>query len=494
MTESAQIGADVLRVAIAQIAPVWLDRAQTIRKVADWCEQAAAADCQLVVFGEALIPGYPFWLERTGGAEFDSPWQKTLHAHYLREAVQIERGDLEPICEVARRSQLSVMCGCVERPGDRGGHSLYCTLVYIDASGAVQSAHRKLMPTHEERLTWAPGDGHGLGVHELGPFKLGGLNCWENWMPLARAALYGFGEDLHVAVWPGARRNTEPITPFIAREGRSYVVSASALMRQADVGDQVPHAKQIRVAFEPTVADGGSCVASPTGDWLIAPVTDEETLIVCDLDHAQVRAERQNFDPAGHYARPDVLRMEINRWRQNASIDMQAPQHVSPAPEIAESVGRRVTSMPRLHELTDPGKLVVTLALEASRELQQLEVLPEHFLMALLLEGAGVAAGALGCLGLGYERLYAAIRASERLSVASAGAPFEPSFSEACHQVVSRAVMEAQSHGHRFASTEHLLLALCRVDDARLDALLEPFDLSRDMIRSEVATILRHGI
>jgi nitrilase len=209
------------------------------------------------------------------------------------------------------------MLGCIERPADRGGHSVYASLVYIDAQGAIQSVHRKLMPTYEERLTWAAGDGHGLRTHRLGPFIVGGLNCWENWLPLARAALYGQGEDLHVAVWPGSVGNTKDITRFMALEGRSYVLSVSGLMRVTDIPADTPHRSIIAAGSSEILAGGGSCIAGPDGEWVVAPVANEERLIVATLDHRRVREERQNFDPAGHYARPDVLQLRVNRQRQS---------------------------------------------------------------------------------------------------------------------------------------------------------------------------------
>jgi len=310
-------GADTLTVGLAQIAPVWLNREQTLAKIIEYVHTAAKADCNLVAFGEGLLPGYPFWIEPTGGAAFNSPMQKEIHAHYLANAVQIEAGHLEPLCEVARQHHLAIMLGIIERPEDRGGHSVYASLVYIDPHGAIQSVHRKLMPTYEERLTWAIGDGHGLRTHRLGPFIVGGLNCWENWLPLARAALYGQGEDLHVAVWPGSTRNTEDITRFIARESRSYVLSVSGLMRAADIPADTPHRAAITAGSGDTFADGGSCIAGPDGEWIVAPVVDEEQLIVATLDYGRVREERQNFDPAGHYSRPDVLQLTVNRQRQS---------------------------------------------------------------------------------------------------------------------------------------------------------------------------------
>ena len=243
--------------------------------------------------------------------------QKEIHAHYMQNAVQIEAGHLNGLFEAAAEHQIAVVLGCIERAADRGGHSLYAALVYIDAGGVIGSVHRKLMPTYEERLTWAPGDGHGLQVHTLGPFTVGGLNCWENWMPLARAALYGQGEDLHIAIWPGGLHNTQDITRFIALEARSYVVSASGLMRPSDFPPETPHLEAILDNCSDILANGGSCIAGPDGAWIVKPVVDEEKLIVAVLDHSTVLQERQNFDPAGHYARPDVTLLTVNRQRQN---------------------------------------------------------------------------------------------------------------------------------------------------------------------------------
>lgn len=306
-----------LRIAGAQIAPIWLDRAATIAKVVLYVERAAAEGAQLVAFGEALIPGYPFWIEWTDGARFDSPVQKALHAHYLDQAVQIESGHLNPVCEAARACGVTVIVGCIERPADRGGHSVYASLVYIAADGRITHVHRKLMPTYEERLSWAPGDGHGLRTQALGAFTVGALNCWENWLPLARAALYAQGEDLHVALWPGSVRNTESITRFIARESRSYVLSVSGLLRRSDIPATLPHADLLMERMPEVLAEGGTCIAAPDGSWVVEPVAHSEQLILATCEHHLVREARQNFDVMGHYGRPDVLQLTVNRERQS---------------------------------------------------------------------------------------------------------------------------------------------------------------------------------
>jgi len=315
---------EVLTVGLAQIAPVWLDRDATLQKVVSWIERAAEAGCGLVVFGEAIVPGYPFWVGLTDGARFDSALQKRLYAHYLEQAVVVERGDLAAVQAAAEAHGIHVMLGAMTAPSDRGGHSVYCTLIHVTADGKIPTEHRKLVPTFEERLVWAPGDGHGLDVHTLGGFRLGGLNCWENWLPLARMALYGQGEDLHVALWPGCQRNTDGLTQVLAQEGRSYVISVSGLMRAGDVPERLLGEFPELAACQVGLADGGSCIAAPDGTWVVPPVVGEERLITATLDPAFVRRERLTLDVSGHYSRPDVLRLSVDRTR-HACVEDRAP-------------------------------------------------------------------------------------------------------------------------------------------------------------------------
>ncbi|WP_400070718.1 carbon-nitrogen hydrolase family protein [Zobellia russellii] len=306
-----------LRVALAQISPVWLDKAATLKKIEATLREAANEKAELVVFGEALLPGYPFWLALTDGAAWDTKVNKELHAHYARNSVQIELGELASVCLLAKEHKIAVYLGIIERAQNRGGHSLYCSLVYIDATGEIKSVHRKLQPTYDERLTWAPGDGNGLQVHPLKQFTVGGLNCWENWMPLPRTALYGQGENLHIAVWPGSDLNTKDITRFIARESRSFVISVSSLMKKSDFPETTPHLQEILKKAPEVMANGGSCIAGPDGEWLLEPVLDREGLLYHDLDFNRVYEERQNFDPVGHYSRPDITKLSVNRERQS---------------------------------------------------------------------------------------------------------------------------------------------------------------------------------
>ena len=306
-----------LKIAMAQIAPVWLDKQATLNKVKKAIIDASQQNVELIVFGEGLIPGYPFWLALTGGAEWNKKINKELHAHYLSNAITIEAGDLKSVCQLAKVHKMAIYLGIIEKPQDRGGHSVYASLVYINQSGEIKSVHRKLQPTHDERLTWSPGDGHGLQVHPLKKFTVGGLNCWENWMPLPRTALYGLGENLHIAVWPGSDHNTKDITRFIARESRSFVISVSCLMTKSDFPSDIPHYEKIIKDAPKVLANGGSCIASPDGEWLVAPIVNKEGLIIETLDFNRVLEERQNFDCVGHYSRPDVTKLHVNRERQS---------------------------------------------------------------------------------------------------------------------------------------------------------------------------------
>lgn len=304
-----------LHVACAQIAPVFLDRAQTTEKIIAAIRAARGKNCDLVAFGETLLPAYPFWLCRTDGARFEAPDQKELHAHYLEQAVCIADGDLQPICAAARDAKIFVVLGIAERDG----HTVYCTRVCIDADGAILSTHRKLMPTYEERLAWGIGDAAGLVTHRVGPFTLSALNCWENWIPLARAALYEQGTNLHVMLWPGCLRLTHDITRYVAKEARAFVLSASAIIRPADVPPAVPSRARMLsgLANDECIYDGGSCIAGPDGEWIVEPQVGSETMITAELDLRRVYEERQSFDPAGHYSRPDALELIVHRKRRS---------------------------------------------------------------------------------------------------------------------------------------------------------------------------------
>jgi nitrilase len=306
-----------MRIAAAQAHAAWLDPDRGTKLVVDWIGRAAAEDVDLVAFGETFLSGYPAWVSSTGGARFEDARQKRAYAAYLDAAVELDGPELTTIREAVGDLGVFTYLGITERGTSTARGTVFATLVAIDPAAGLVSAHRKLRPTYEERLVWGPGDGHGLRVHALPTgWRVGGLNCWENWMPLARTALYAGGEDLHVSCWPGSTVLTRDITRFIAREGRVYALAAGALVSTDDIPADFPLHDEL-VEAGGVHQDGGSAVAAPDGTWAVEPVADEERLIVADLDLAAVAAERQNFDVTGHYARPDVLQLHVDRRRQD---------------------------------------------------------------------------------------------------------------------------------------------------------------------------------
>ncbi len=308
----------MMRIAAAQTAPVWGDPAATVAKTAEWIGRAAADDVELVAFGETFLSGYPFWVSRTDGARFESPDQKQAYAYYLDRAVTLDGPELATVVEAAADHGVFTYLGISERTA--GGGTVYATLVAVDPTAGIVSAHRKLMPTYEERLVWGTGDGNGLRVHQIGATRVGGLNCWENWMPLARHSLYSQGVEIHVAAWPGSSGLTRDITRFIAREGRCFVLSAGAILADSDIPDDFPLRDVAFPSGGPEqLADGGSAIAAPDGSWVVEPVSGEERLVVADIDLDMVRAERQNFDAAGHYFRPDVFEVTVDRTRRSGA-------------------------------------------------------------------------------------------------------------------------------------------------------------------------------
>ena len=203
-----------MRIAAAQARPYWLDPSATTKKVIAWLENAAAQQVELVAFPETFLSGYPSWLEHTGGARFDDAMQKRAYAAYLDAAVEVTGPEILLVTEAARDLGIFVYLGTIERDVTVGRGTVFCTLVAIDPHAGVVGAHRKLMPTYEERLVWGIGDGNGLRVHQAGAARVGGLNCWENWMPQARHALYALGEELHVervAGQPAEHRRHHPV-------------------------------------------------------------------------------------------------------------------------------------------------------------------------------------------------------------------------------------------------------------------------------------------
>jgi nitrilase len=303
-----------MRVAAVQFAPVFLDTEATLHRMLADLQAAAERGAHVVAFPETALSGYPTWLARTDGARFDDARQKAAYAAYLDAAVEEGGPELAQLASAARDLGVYLLAGVIERGRTAGRGTTWASLFRVGPRQAPV-LHRKLVPTYEERLVWGAGDASGLVVHEHGGWRIGALNCWENWMPLARASLYELGEDLHVSAWPGSPGLTRDIARFVAREGRVFSLAASGVLRAVDIPSSFPLRDELVTSEDLVFHSGGSRIVAPDGRELAALDRAETGILIADLDPAIVRQERQNFDPTGHYSRPELLRLEVDRRR-----------------------------------------------------------------------------------------------------------------------------------------------------------------------------------
>lgn len=299
-----------LTVACAQVEPVIFDRDATIEKVGRTTAEAAGKGARLVVFPEAVIPAYPSSIWAKALASWAEEGAKEAFALLAREAVEVPGPAERRLGELAREHEVWLVTGVTERDPAHPG-TLYNTLLFHGPDGELALKHRKLVPTNHERLVWGPGDGGGLEAVETPYGRLGGLVCWENYMPLARFALYESGIELYVASTADDSEEWQSTLVHIARESRCFVIAPSHFQRARSYPDDFPLARLLEGVD--VIGRGGSAILAPDGSYLAGPLWDEEGVLYAELDPARLDGERQRFDPAGHYHRPDVFRLDLTR-------------------------------------------------------------------------------------------------------------------------------------------------------------------------------------
>lgn len=295
-------------VACVQAEPIVLDREATVAKLAELTAEAAAAGAGLVVFPETFVPVYPSSTWAKAFAGWADPRAKAAFALLARESVEVPGPTADRLGEIAREHGVWLVTGVNEVDPERPG-TLYNALLYHAPDGRLALHHRKLVPTNHERLVWGPGDGSGLRAIATDLGRIGGLVCWENYMPLARFSLYESGVEIYVASTADDSDAWQATLVHIARESRAFVISPSHFQRVSAYPDDFP----LRAELEgkDVIGRGGSAVLAPDGSYLAGPLYDEEGILYAELDPARLYEERQRFDPAGHYHRPDVFSLRV---------------------------------------------------------------------------------------------------------------------------------------------------------------------------------------
>jgi len=296
-------------VAAVQAAPVFLDLEATLEKACSLIAEAGDRGASLAVFPEAFVPAYPLWVWYVPPGKTQD--LRALYSELLSNAIDVPGPEVDVLCEAAKRSGIAVAIGVNERNAEASGSTLYNTLLYIGPDGNVLGKHRKLVPTVGERLVWGQGDGSDLMVHDLPIGKIGGLICWENYMPLARYTMYARGVEIYVApTWDRGEPWISTVR-HIAKEGRCYVVGCCAAVNLKDVPDRLPFKSAYLSGSADWLNPGLSVIADPDGKIIAGPLDSEEGILIAEVKRSTIDGSRFQLDTAGHYARPDVFDLRV---------------------------------------------------------------------------------------------------------------------------------------------------------------------------------------
>ena len=306
MTSSFQYNA-----AVVQAAPVFFNKTQTVDKIVSLIHDAAKQKVSLILFPEVFISGYPRGLIFGTKVGSRTPEGRELFLRYWDNAIEAPGPETEIIARAAKQAKAFVAVGVTER--DKTSDTLYCTLLYFSPEGQLMHKHRKLKPTAAERILWGEGDGSDLNVLDTPLGKIGGLICWENYMPLARTALYQQGIEVYLAPTADCRGTWQSTIEHIACEGRCYVLGCNQYLTKDHYPDDLK--SLIDDAHPSLPSSGGSCIVSPLGKPLAGPLYDKEGILIAEIDHREIIKAKMDFDPIGHYARPDVFELKVKSMK-----------------------------------------------------------------------------------------------------------------------------------------------------------------------------------
>ena len=309
----------LIKVAASQSSPVFLNKDKTVDKACDIIKQAGSESAKLVVFPEAFISGYPDWawlIPNSKSNDLDN-----LYTELVKNAISIPDRSTRQLCEAAKKAGIHVIIGINELNSESSNNSLYNTILFINDEGNIMGKHRKLIPTGGERLIWGQGDGSTLNVFETSIGKLGGLICWENYMPLARHAMYAMGAQILATPTWDKSSNWISSLQHIAREGGVFIINCCMALNIKDIPDNYDFKTLYRKDRE-WINTGNSCIINPKGEIIAGPIEAKEDILYADLDLTQITAAKRIFDVAGHYARPDVFKFTVNQTPNN-NIDME---------------------------------------------------------------------------------------------------------------------------------------------------------------------------
>ncbi len=304
------------KVAVIQKAPVFLDKEGTINRAVALIEEAAGAGADLVVFTEAFIPGYPAWVWRLRPGD-DWGLSEEIHARLLKNAVNLESNDLAPLLDAAQKHKVTVVCGMDERDGKLSRATLYNTVVIIEPDGKLLNRHRKLMPTNPERMVWGFGDATGLKVVDTPCGRIGALICWENYMPLARYAMYAQGVEIYIAPTYDSGEGWLGTLQHIAKEGGCWVVGSGNILKGSDIPDDFPGKAELYPSGEEWINSGDSVVVAPGGQVVAGPLSKKEGILYSEIDSEKAAEAKRALDVTGHYSRPDIFTLHVNTKRQS---------------------------------------------------------------------------------------------------------------------------------------------------------------------------------